>query len=156
MDNQHDLLAKIERLQKDVFWTKCVALVLFLGLAAVSIINWPKHPKTVEANEFQVTDRTGNVVARLGQYGFGETCLTLIANKNVSVANFCVQDDEGATLDLHNLKSESRATLTPGFNLSEPASHFKASLIITERGQLIGAVPSQLTDIPIIGKLNGN
>jgi hypothetical protein len=26
----------------------------------------------------------------------------------------CVQDEEGSSLDLHNLKSESRATLTPG------------------------------------------
>ena len=77
----------------------------------------------MEANEFLLMGRAGNVVARLGQYDFGDTCLTLTANQNVSVASLCVQNNEGAFLDLHNLKSESRVTLTPGFNLYEPPAH---------------------------------
>ena len=56
-----------------------------------------------------------NVAARLGQNGFGDTCVTLMAKEKVAVASMCVQDEEGSSLDLHNLKSESRATLTPGF-----------------------------------------
>jgi len=52
----------------------------------------------------------------LGQNGFGDRCLTLMAKEKVAVASMCVQDEEeGSSLDLHNLKSESRATLTPGF-----------------------------------------
>jgi len=38
-----------------------------------------------------------------------------MAKERVAVANMCVQDEEGFGLDLHSLKSESRATLTPGF-----------------------------------------
>jgi hypothetical protein len=71
-----------------------------------------KRTKTIEANEFLVRDRAGKIVARLGHDDFGDTCLTLTAQQSVSVANLCVQDNEGSSLDLHNLKSDSRATLT--------------------------------------------
>jgi len=149
LETQPDLLAKIDRLQKDVFWMKCIAFVLFLCLAAAAFITiWFRHPKAVEANEFLVRDRTGNVVARLGQLGFGDTCLMLTANQHVSVANLCVQNDEGAYLDLHNLNSESRATLTPGFNMYEPMEHFHAALGLVENGQPVGAISSNATRKP--------
>jgi hypothetical protein len=132
LEGQSDLPAQIERLRTEVFWTKCVAAVLVLCLAAASLANWTRHPKTIDANEFLLKDRNGNVVARLGQFDFGETCLTLTAKQDVSIANLCVQNDEGASLDLHNLKSESRAMLTPGFNLYEPSGHFQPALVINE------------------------
>jgi hypothetical protein len=148
LDSQPDLIARIERLQRDVFRTKCVAVVLFLCLAAGSIATWERHPKTAEANEFLLKDRAGNVVARLGQDGFGDTCLILSAKQNVSVASLCVQNDEGASLDLHNLKSESRATLTPGFNLYEPMSHLRPALVITEHGQVIDGISPNAIKMP--------
>ena len=74
-----------------------------------------RHPQTVEANDFLLRGHAGNVAARLGQNGFGDTCLTLMAKEKVAVASMCVQDEEGFGLDLHSLKSESRARLTPGF-----------------------------------------
>jgi hypothetical protein len=134
LETQSDLLAKIDRLQRDMFCMKCIAAMLFLCLTAACLTTWFRHPKTVDAAEFLVRDRAGNVVARLGQLGFGDTCLTLTANGNISVANLCVQNAEGAYLDLHNLKSESRATLTPGFSMYEPITRFQAALGITENG----------------------
>jgi len=74
-------------------------------------------------------------VARLGQFDFGDTCLTLTAQQNVSVANLCVQDSEGSRLDLHNLKSDSRAMLTPGFNTYEPTFHIQPALVINHRAE---------------------
>lgn len=148
MDNQTELVARIERLQRDVFRTKCVAAVLFLCLAAGSFATWERHPKTAEANEFLLKDRGGNVVARLGQDAFGDTCLTLTAAQNVSVASLCVQNDEGASLDLHNLKSESRAWLTPGFNWYEPMSREQPALVITEHGRVIGRISQHAIKAP--------
>lgn len=148
MDSQLDLVAKIERLQRDAFRTKCVAALLFLCLAAGTIATWERHPKSAEANEFLLRDHAGNVMASLGQDRFGNTCLILTAKQNVSVASLCVQNDEGASLDLHNLKSESRATLTPGFNLYEPLSHLQPALVITEHGQVIDRVSSHAIKIP--------
>jgi hypothetical protein len=130
LENQADLSARIERLRKEIWWTKCLAAVSILCFAALSIASWMRHPNSVEAKEFLVKDRAGNLVARLGQDKFGVTCLTLTAKKDVSIASLCVQDDEGSLLDLHNLKSESRAMLTPGFNMIEPAGHFQPALII--------------------------
>jgi hypothetical protein len=89
LETQPDLHTEIERLQKDLFWMKCITSVLFLCLAAAFITTWFRRPKTVEANEFVVRDRTGNVVAKLGEFGFGDTCLMLTANQHVSVANLC-------------------------------------------------------------------
>ncbi len=132
MDSQLDLLAQIKKLRRDILWMKCVAAAVFLCLAAVSVANWRRHPATVEANEFLLKDHSGNVVARLGQYGFSDTCLTLTAKQNVSMANLCVQDSEGSSLDLHNVKSESRATLTPGFNSYEPLTRFQPALVISD------------------------
>jgi hypothetical protein len=140
LETQSDLLRTVERLQKDMFWMKCTATVLFICLAGIFITTWFRHPKTLDANEFLVTDRTGNVVARLGQLSFGATCLTLTANQQVSVADLCVQNDEGASLDLHNLKSESRATLTPGFKMYEPMGHVRAGLAISENGHPISGI----------------
>jgi hypothetical protein len=143
LDSEPILVAKIERLHRDLFWTKTVAALLFLCLGAGIIANWTRHPKTVMAEEFLVRDRHGNIVAKLGQYGFGDTCLTLTAKQNVSVASLCVQDEEGASLDLHNLKSESRVMATPGLNLYEPMSHLQPTLVISEHGQIIYRIPSR-------------
>jgi hypothetical protein len=52
-------------------------------------------------------------VARLGQNFLGDTFVTLIAKEKVAVASMCVQNEERFGFDLHSLKSESRATLTP-------------------------------------------
>jgi hypothetical protein len=117
MESQLELLPQIEKLRRDLIW---------------SVASWTKHPKTVEANEFLLRNPAGKIVARLGQFNFGDTCLTLTAQQNVSVANLCVQDGEGSSLDLHNLRSESRAVLTPGFSTVEPMFHFQPALIITE------------------------
>lgn len=148
MDVQPDLISQMKKLRKDIFWTRCVLGLALLCLAALTVAHWRRHPQTVEANEFLLRGHSGNVAARLGQNGFGDTCLTLTANQNVSVANLCVQNNEGVSLDLHNLKSESRATLTPGFNLYEPVSHFQPALVITEHGQVIGRVSSHATNMP--------
>jgi hypothetical protein len=132
MESQLELLPQIEKLRRDLLWTKYIAAILFVLLAAASLASWTKRSKTIEANEFLVKDRAGKIVARLGHNDFGDTCLTLTAQQSVSVANLCVQDSEGSSLDLHNLKSDSRATLTPGFNTYEPAFHFQPALIINQ------------------------
>jgi hypothetical protein len=103
---------------------------LLLCFVTMSVAIGTRHPNTVEANQFIVRDRTGNIAARLGQSSFGDTCLTLTASQNVSVASMCVQDGEGASLDLLNLKSESRATLTPGFKMYEPFGQVEPALIV--------------------------
>jgi hypothetical protein len=141
LDSEPILVAKIERLQRDLFWTKTVSALIFFCLSVGIIVNWPRYPKTVVAEEFVLKDRTGNIVAKLGQYGFGDTCLTLTAKQNVSVASLCVQEGEGASLDLHNLKRESRVMLTPGLNLYEPMSHVPATFVMSERGQIIYSIP---------------
>jgi hypothetical protein len=53
-----------------------------------------------------------------------------MAKEKAAVASMCVQDEEGSSLDLHNLKSESRATLTPGLYEHEPLSKFRPALVI--------------------------
>lgn len=130
METQPDLASQIQKLRIGLFWTRCMLAALLLCLVVVSGAIWTRHPNTIEANQFIVRDRAGNVVARLGQESFGDTCLTLIANQNVSIASMCVQDREGALLDLHNLKSESRTTMTPGFYTFEPLAYFQTALIV--------------------------
>jgi hypothetical protein len=143
LDSQLDLSAQIEKLRRDILWTRCVAAALFLCLAVASVANWTRHPRTVEANEFLVKDHAGNVVARLGQSDFGDTCLYLTAKQNISVASLCVQDGEGASLDLLNVKRQSRATLTPGFTIYEPLYHFQPALSIND------AMGSHFVDINV-------
>jgi hypothetical protein len=104
-----------EEIAEGYFWTRCVLGLALLCLATLTVANWRRHPQTVEANELLLRGHSGNVAARLGQNGFGDTCLTLMAKEKVAVASMCVQDEEGSSLDLHNLKAESRAALTPGF-----------------------------------------
>jgi hypothetical protein len=130
LETQPELASQIQKLRIDLFWTRCMLAALLLCLVAMSVTIWARHPNTVEANQFVVRNRTGNVTARLGQGNLGDTCLTLTAGQDVSVASMCVQDREGAILDLHNLKSESRATLTPGFYMSEPLAHVQPALIV--------------------------
>lgn len=139
MNVQPDLATQIQNLRKDIFWTRCILGVAVICVAALSVANWKRHPRTVEANEFVVRGRTGNVAARLGQDSFGDTCLTLTAKEDVAVANMCVQDDEGSSLDLHNLKSESRATITPGFYAHEPFMRFRPALVINGVNYATGA-----------------
>jgi hypothetical protein len=143
MDSEPDLKLKVERLQRDLFWSKTVAALLFLCLAAASLAIWTKHPKKVVADELLLKDPNGHVSARLGQDNFGSAYLTLTAKNSVSVASLCVEDDEGASLDLHNLKSKSRATLTPGFNLYEPNFHLAPMFLITDHGQIAYRIPTQ-------------
>lgn len=143
MDNQPVLVAKIERLQRDLFWTKVVSALIFLGLSLGIMANWPRYPKKVIAEEFMLQDHAGNILAKLGQSGFGDTCLTLTAKQNVSVASLCVQDEEGSSFDLHNVKSESRIMITPGFNMYEPKSRVLPALVMSEGGRIIYRMPPE-------------
>ncbi len=130
MTENSDLATKVDRLRRDVFWTKCIAGLLILCLVAVVIATRPKHPKTVEGTKFVIKNDVGNVIATLGKEGFGSTCLTLSAKEHAAVARLCVDDDGGGFLDLHDLHTESRATLTPGFTMYEPLTRFPAGLLI--------------------------
>ena len=130
MDVQPDLISQVNKLRKDIFWTRCVLGLALLCLATRTVANWRRHPRTVEANEFLLRGQSGNIAARLGQEGLGDTCLTLMAKGKIAVASLCVQDEEGSSLDLHNLKSESRATLTPGFYTYEPLMQIRPALVI--------------------------
>ncbi|MGA3178153.1 MAG: hypothetical protein ABSE19_12510 [Candidatus Acidiferrum sp.] len=132
MDIQLELASKIERLRKQIFWTRCIAGAALLCLAVAVTANWKRTREVVEAKEIILKDGAGNVAARLGQDNLGNTCLTLNAKAHIAVASLCVQDGEGSSLDLHNLKSQSRATLTPGFYLYEPHEHLQPALIINE------------------------
>ena len=144
MSNESDLLVRIEELRSDLLWSKRVAVVLLFLLAVACVANWRRHPAIVVASEFLLKDKVGNVVARLGQDA-GDTCLTLRANQNVSIAELCVQNSEGASLDLHNLKSESRALLTPGFTTREPLYEMRPAMILSNRNQVIGRIPADAT-----------
>jgi hypothetical protein len=130
LDSQLDLAAKIEKLRRDIFWTRCVAAVSFLLLTAGLVANWTRHPKTLEANEFLVKDQVGNIVATLGQDGFGSTCLSLTEKQKISNAALCVDYEGDSSLDLFNLKSESRAMLTDGFNIHEGPGRIEAGLMV--------------------------
>lgn len=137
MDTQSDMASQIQRLHSDIFWTRCILGVAILGLAALSIANFRRHAQTVEANEFLFKDRAGNIAARLGKDGFGDTCLTLTAKEHVAVASMCVQDGVGSSLDLYNSKSGSRAMLTPGFYITEPYMAVDPALVINGKNYAI-------------------
>ncbi|MFI5098581.1 MAG: hypothetical protein ACHQT6_11470 [Candidatus Acidiferrales bacterium] len=131
MAEHSDLAAQVDKLRRDILWTKCIAGLLILCLVAVVIVSRPRHPKIVEATQLILKDEAGNVVASLGKGAFGETCLTLSAKAHAAVSELCVADDGGGFLDLHDLNTESRATLTPGFTMHESlATHFPAGLLI--------------------------
>jgi hypothetical protein len=127
---QPEMASQIERLRSDIFWTRCILGVAILCLAALNVANFRRHAETIEANEFVLKDRAGNVAARLGKDSLGDTCLTLTAREHAAVASMCVEDDVGSSLDLYNRKPESRAVLTPGFHLSEPYMPVDPALII--------------------------
>lgn len=131
METQSDLASQIQKLRTDILWTRCILGGALLCLAVLIAANLRRQAKTVEANEFLLRSLSGNVAARLGQDGFGDTCLTLTAKGQIAVASLCVQDD-GSFLDLHNLKSDSRAMLTPGFSSYEPFFRFQPALVIND------------------------
>jgi hypothetical protein len=120
MAEHSDLVAKVDRLRKDILWTKCIAGLLLVSLVAVIVGERTKHPEIVEATRFVLKDDAGNVLAKLGSESFGSTCLTLSARAAAAASQLCVADDGGSLLDLHNRKTESRVLLTPGFTGYEP------------------------------------
>jgi len=130
MDEHSDLAAQIDKLRRDIFWTKCIAGLLILCLVVVVIASRPRHPRIVEATRLVLKDEAGNAVATLGKEGFGETCLTLSGKAHAAVSSFCGADDGGSSLDLHDLQTESRVLLTPGFTGYEPLMNFPAGLLI--------------------------
>ena len=64
------------RFQQTVFVFLLVTLVGLFGLGAVE-----HKPKIVRANRFEVTDRDGNVVARLGHYHRGSGSLEILTRE---------------------------------------------------------------------------
>src|SRR5262249_7337027 len=123
MDLQADLVSQVEKLRKDIFLTRCV-------FWPCTTLSRGSNCKLEEASSNRRGERisserqSGNVAARLGQESFEGACLTLMAMEKVDVASLCVQDEGGSSLNLHNLKSESQATLTPGFYIYEPMGRF--------------------------------
>lgn len=119
MDSLHDLSPEIKNLHRDIFWTRCISVTLFLALAGLLFATWRRHSKTLEGSQLVLRDDAGAVFAKLAKSKNGDACLTLESKGNASAADLCVQDLEGAFLDLHNLKSNSRAMLSPGFYMRE-------------------------------------
>lgn len=70
--------------------------------------------------------------AKLAKSKFGDSCLTLESKENTSEASLCAQDLEGTFLDLHNIKSDSRAMLTPGFYMTEPMMPISPAFVIND------------------------
>jgi hypothetical protein len=87
MNVQPDSISQVKKLRKDIFWTRCVLGLALLCLATLTVANWRRHPQTVEANEFLLRGHSGK--ARLGQNGFGDTCVTLMAKEKVACEYVC-------------------------------------------------------------------
>jgi hypothetical protein len=130
LKTQPDMASQIQILRRDIFWTRCILGAAVLCLVALNIASSRRHAQTIEANEFVLRDTAGNIAARLGKDKFGDTCLSLTAKENVADASICVQDGVGSYLDLFNLKSGSRAMLTPGFYMVEPYMPVEPALVI--------------------------
>jgi hypothetical protein len=130
MTENSDFAAQVRKLRTDVFLIKCIAGVLILCVAALIVAGQIKHSKVLEATQLVLKDDAGKVIAMLGKGGFGSTCLSLSAKENAAIAELCADGDGGGYLDLHNLRTESRVTLTPGFTMYEPLAHFPAGLLI--------------------------
>ena len=131
MDCELDLHSQVLRLRRSLRQTQCIAVLLFLGIGGLEAAHWLKPVHIVEANTFLLKDGDGNIVGRLGDVGFGDTCLTLTAADHSSAAELCVQRRNGSVLDLHNMKSEARAMFTPGFDIVEPLQRMPPQLLLS-------------------------
>ncbi|HTU35404.1 MAG TPA: hypothetical protein VMF66_16495 [Candidatus Acidoferrum sp.] len=130
MEDQFELGREIDNLRRSIFRTKCGAGLLFICLGVGIFALWNRRVGTVDANELVLRDKAGNVVARLGQDSYSDTCLTLTSNHDASVASLCVDEGGGSVLDLHNLTEGSRAMLTPGFTIYEGTGKIRPGLMI--------------------------
>jgi hypothetical protein len=163
VENQVDLMRKIERLQRDVFRMKCAGLLISLLLATGGIVYWMRIRSgralgVVEASGFIVRDHNGRVVANLGQFPNSGTCLGLWTTDTEhgsgsaaqGSANLCAQY-RGAFLNMQieipNSKGSS-LLLTPGYGSGEPALPHPAQLAIIENGQKIGGFASHTAEKP--------
>jgi hypothetical protein len=133
LNSPRDLNIEIAKLHRDIFWTRCATGALFFAIAAFLFAVLWHRPKTVEGNQLVLRDDAGKVFAKVEKSKFGDACLTLASKENGSEAYLCVQDLEGAYLDLHNIKSNSRAMLSPGFYMQDVGRTSPALVIDDER-----------------------
>lgn len=130
MNESIDLAAQIASLRRSIFWSKLVVGLLILVLFSLVLGGLTRRPKTVEANQILLKDKKGNVIAKLGDEGYGDTCLTLLAQANGPRSELCV-DQSGSFLVLSG-PNDSRVSLTPGFSTIEPLMPISPGLYIGE------------------------
>jgi hypothetical protein len=131
MSESIDLAAQIASLRRNIFWSKLVVALLVLILFSL-VVGLMHRPATVEANQILLKDKKGNVIAKLGDEGYGDTCLTLLEPANGLTSNLCVEQS-GSFLVLSS-PNDSRAILTPGFTTIEPSMRVSPGLHIGENG----------------------
>jgi hypothetical protein len=129
MSDSTDLADQIASLRRNIFWSKLIVglLVLILFCLLASLM---RRPAIVEANQLLLKDHNGNVIAKLGDAGYGSTCLTLRAQANGPTSELCVEQ-HGSYLGLIG-PNDSRAILTPGYTTVEPYMRFGPGLYIGE------------------------
>jgi hypothetical protein len=130
MSEPIELAVQIASLRRSLFWSKSVVGFLILVLFSLVLGGLTRRPETVEANQILLKDKKGNLIAKLGDEGYGSTCLTLFAQVNGPRSELCV-DRSGSFLVLSG-PNDSRVSLTPGFSTIEPSMPIAPGLYIGE------------------------
>jgi hypothetical protein len=132
MNEQIELTAQVKERRRQNLTTRWIGGLLIAFLSAIVIFGQIRHPETVEATQFLLKDGKGNIVAKLGQMGFGGTCLTLNAGTHAADAELCVNDDDSSSLILLNHHGDSLVLLSPGLNFYEPLKRVPPGLYVGE------------------------
>ena len=133
MDVPDEITLRIEKLEKESRSLRRICGALSASLALVLLILlWSElNNGQVKATDFALRDASGNVVGRMYS-GVNKSCLELMGKARLADAELCVGDEYGASLSLISHRGESRAVLSAGNKLSEPASQLVPGLVIAE------------------------
>ncbi len=137
MTDENTSLFRIEKLEAEnrrIKWGLGLCIVLLALFTILILTERVRTKNTLEAKEFLLRDRSGQVVARLGSNSVG-TCFEILGKTKGASAIMCAGDESGSDLLLTTRHGESRAFLSAGGRMYESVGEsMLPGLIIAENG----------------------
>lgn len=132
---EQDSFTKIRELEAEhrrFKWYTALAFIVLTGLIVIVMLRVLPR-KTIEAREFLLKDRSGQILARLGATELSGTCFEILGKKKDASATLCAGDESGSDLQLTTHHGQSRAYLSAGGKMFEALGQsITPSLTITD------------------------
>ena len=149
MTDESGLLTEIHHLKQQYRKAKWIDAILAISIVALIVLGRMQSKAPSKASEFLLEDSMGTITARLFNDVHGP-CLELMSKDDSAGALLCVDNANGAELNLTANHGQSRVFLSPGGPVYEGGGRLLPSITVTSKDNYLSATPDNDTALAVV------